>query len=156
MFFWIFIAHMALPLGEAGIREIGNEEPLLAAMKSTLQSPGMYIFPNMAAGSDQTANEKKIATGPSGLLIDFPARNFQFGKSLVIEFVTELVLVTVGIYLLTLTRISTFAGGWASLPCSGCAWQRPPAPRTGTGTAFRPPIRSPTALRAGWANFVRA
>jgi hypothetical protein len=39
MFFWIFIAHMALPPGEAGIRQIGNEEPLLAAMKSTLQSP---------------------------------------------------------------------------------------------------------------------
>jgi hypothetical protein len=48
MFFWIFIAHMALPLGEAGIRQIGNEGPLLAAMKSTLQSPGMYMFPNMA------------------------------------------------------------------------------------------------------------
>jgi hypothetical protein len=110
MFFWIFIVHMALPLGEAGIRQIGKEEPLLAAMKSTLQSPGMYMFPNMAAGSDQTANEKKIATGPSGLLIYFPARNFQFGKSLVIEFVTELVLVAVGMYLLTLTRISTFAG----------------------------------------------
>jgi len=145
---------MALPLGEAGIRQIGKEEPLLAAMKSTLQSPGMYMFPNMAAGSDQTANEKKIATGPSGLLIYFPARNFQFGKSLVIEFVTELVLV--GMYLLTLTRISTFAGGWASLPCSGCAWQRPPTSRTGTGTAFRPPPRWPTALRAGWATFVRA
>ena len=110
MFFWIFIAHMALPLGEAGIRQIDNEEPLLAAMKSTLHSPGMYMFPKMDVGGDQAANEKKIAAGPSGLLVYFPARDFQFGKSLVIEFATELVLVMVGMYLLTLTRIGTFAG----------------------------------------------
>ena len=109
MYIWIFIAHMALPLGEAGIKPIDNEEPLLAAMKSTLSAPGMYMFPKMDA-SDQAANERKMATGPSGMMVYFPSRGFNFGKSLAIEFLTELVAVMIAVYLLTLTRIGTFAG----------------------------------------------
>ena len=110
MYLWVSIAHMALPLGEAGIKQIDNEEPLLAAMKSTLRSPGMYMFPRMEPGGDQAENEKKMATGPSGILVYFPTRDFQFGKSLAIEFVTEFVIVAIGMYLLSLTRIATFAG----------------------------------------------
>ena len=109
MYFWVSIAHMALPLGEAGLRQIDNEEPLLAAMKSTLPDHGTYIFPKMNPG-DQAASEKKMATGPSGMLIYFPARDFQFGKSLAIEFLTELLPVMIGMYLLSLTGIATFAG----------------------------------------------
>jgi hypothetical protein len=101
---------MALPLGEAGIKQIENEETLLAAMQSTLPGPGMYVFPKMDAGGDQAANEKKMATGPSGIMVYFPSRDFQFGRSLAIEFVTELALVAIGMCLLRLTRIGTFAG----------------------------------------------
>jgi hypothetical protein len=32
MFIWTSIAHMALPFGEAGIREIPNESAVLSAM----------------------------------------------------------------------------------------------------------------------------
>ena len=110
MYTWIFIAHMASPLAEAGISQIHNEEPLLAAMNSTLRNPGMYMFPRMDAGGDQAAQEKKMATGPSGLLIYFPKRDFQFGKLLAIEFVNEFVQVLIGMYLLSLTRVGTFAG----------------------------------------------
>lgn len=110
MYLWIFVAHMLLPLGEAGIRQIDNEEALLASMKSTLPEQGMYMFPKMDASGDQAANEKKMAAGPSGLLIYFPVRDFQFGRSLALEFATELILVLVAVYLLTLTRVATFAG----------------------------------------------
>ena len=36
MFIWTAIAHMALPLGEAGIREIPNEAAVLGAMQSNI------------------------------------------------------------------------------------------------------------------------
>ena len=36
MFIWTSIAHMALPLGEAGIREIPNEAAVLSAMQSNI------------------------------------------------------------------------------------------------------------------------
>jgi hypothetical protein len=46
MFIWTSIAHMALPLGEAGIREIPNESAVLSAMQSNIgEQTGLYIFP---------------------------------------------------------------------------------------------------------------
>ena len=63
MFFWIFIAHTVLPLGETGVRQIDHEEPLLATMKSTLPTQGMYMFPRMDAAGDQAAYAKKLMGG---------------------------------------------------------------------------------------------
>jgi hypothetical protein len=110
MFVWTFIAHMVLPLGENGIKQIDNEQALLTTMQSTLSAHGFYMFPNMPSGGDQTENEKKIASGPSGMLIYFPKRDFSFGQALATEFVTELVPVLIAVYLLSLTGIGTFAG----------------------------------------------
>jgi hypothetical protein len=36
MFMWTSIAHMALPLGEAGINEIPNKPVVLSAMQSSI------------------------------------------------------------------------------------------------------------------------
>jgi hypothetical protein len=36
MFIWTSIAHMALPLGEAGLGEIPNESAVLSAMQSNI------------------------------------------------------------------------------------------------------------------------
>jgi len=108
MFIWSSIAHMALPLGEAGVQQIDKEDALLTTLQSTLSSHGLYMFPKM--GTEQVQNEKKIAAGPSGLLIYFPTRDFVFGKSLAIEFVTELLQALIAAYLLSLTSIGTFSG----------------------------------------------
>jgi hypothetical protein len=46
MFIWTSIAHMALPLGEAGISEIPSESTVLSAMQSNIgDKTGLYIFP---------------------------------------------------------------------------------------------------------------
>ena len=51
MFIWTSIAHMALPLGEAGIREIPNEAAVLSAMESSIaEKPGLYFFPGFGLG----------------------------------------------------------------------------------------------------------
>src|SRR5258706_7870284 len=84
MFIWSSIAHMALPLGEAGVQQIDKEDALLSTLHSTLSSHGLYMFPKMGPGSDMTQNEKKIATPPAALLIYFPAPDFVFVKSLAI------------------------------------------------------------------------
>jgi len=108
MFVWNFVAHDLLPLGEAGIKQIDNEQALLSTMKSTLSAPGMYMYPNMT--KDMSENEKKIASGPSGLLIYFPSRSFSFPKMLAIEFVTELLQALIAVYLLSLTSVGSFGG----------------------------------------------
>ena len=100
MFIWTSIAHMALPLGEAGINEIPNESAVLNAMQSSIgEKTGLYIFPGLGVGKNATREEKseamkqmqqRIAANPSGVLMYHPpGRPFAFGKSLAIEFSTE-------------------------------------------------------------------
>ncbi len=121
MFIWTSIAHMALPLGETGINEIPNESAVLSAMQSNMgDKTGLYIFPGLGVGKNATREEKseamkqmqqKIAANPSGILMYHPpGRPFAFGKSLVIEFSTEVVQAILVIWLLAQTRIGSFAG----------------------------------------------
>ena len=120
MFIWSFIAHDLLPLGEIGMREFKNESAVLDALKTNLaDARGLYHFPGHRAGPNATRQEKsdamkrameKAASGPSGLLIYHPSREFTFGKLLGIEFATEVLEAILVIFLLTQTSIESFAG----------------------------------------------
>ena len=121
MFIWTSIAHMALPLGEAGLREIPNESAVLGAMQNNIgEQTGLYIFPGPGVGKNATRQEKneamkhmgeKMATNPSGILMyHAPGRPFTFGKWLGIEFGTELLEAILVVFLLAQTGIATFAG----------------------------------------------
>jgi hypothetical protein len=121
MFIWTSIAHMALPLGQAGIREIPNESAVLGAMQSNIgEQTGLYIFPGPGIGKNATRQEKdeamkqmreKIAANPSGILMyHAPGRPFAFGKWLGVEFGTELLQAILVVFLLAQTRIVSFAG----------------------------------------------
>jgi len=121
MFIWTSIAHMALPLGEAGLREIPNESAVLGAMQNNIgEQTGLYIFPAPGVGKNATRQEKneamkhmgeKMATNPSGILMyHAPGRPFRLGKWLGIEFGTELLEAILVLFLLAQTRIASFAG----------------------------------------------
>jgi hypothetical protein len=121
MFVWTSVAHMALPLGEAGIREIPNESAVLSAMQSNIgDQTGLYIFPGPGVGKNATRQEKndamkhmveKIAANPSGILMyHAPGRPFTIGKWLGIEFGTELLQAILVVFLLAQTRIVNLAG----------------------------------------------
>ena len=101
MFIWTSVAHMSLPLGEAGIHEIPNESAVLSAMQSNIgDQTGLYIFPGRGVEKNATRQEKneamkhmaeKMAANPSGILMyHAPGRPFTIGKWLGIEFGTEL------------------------------------------------------------------
>jgi len=120
MFIWTSIAHMALPLGEAGINEIPNESAVLSAMQSSIgDKTRLYIFPGLGVGENATREEKsesmkqmqqRIAANPSGILMYRPSgRPFAFGKSLAVEFSTEVLQAILVIWLLAQTRIGSFA-----------------------------------------------
>ena len=121
MFVWTSIAHMALPLGEAGISEIPNESAVLGAMHSSIgDKSGLYIFPGLGVGKNATRQEKseamkqmqqRIAENPSGIMMYHPpGRQFAFGKALAVEFTTEALQAILVIWLLAQTRIGSFAG----------------------------------------------
>jgi hypothetical protein len=122
MFAWTAIAHMALPLGEAGVQNTMDDEALLSALKSTVKNKdGLYIYPTMGLPPEAThaqqnaAMEKyseKLEKNPSGLILYHPAgsRRMNMGKFLTTEFITELVEAFLAVWLLAQTRIMTFAG----------------------------------------------
>jgi hypothetical protein len=121
MFIWTSIAHMALPLGEAGIRETPNESAVVSAMHSNIgEQTGLYIFPGPGVGKNASREEKneamkhtaeKMAANPSGILMYHArGRPFAIGKWLGIEFGTELLEAILVVFLLAQTRIVSFAG----------------------------------------------
>ena len=121
MFIWTSIAHMVLPLGEAGINEIPNESAVLGVMQSSIgDKAGLYIFPGLGVGKSATREEKseamkqmqqRIAANPSGILMYHPpGRPFAFGKALAIEFSTEVLQAILVVWLLAQTRIGSLGG----------------------------------------------
>lgn len=120
MFIWSFVAHDLLPLGEIGMREFKDEASMLDTLKTSLgERRGMYHFPGHKAGPNATRQERsdaikraieKAGTGPSGMLIYHPSREFSFAKLLGIEFATELLEAILVVFLLTQTRIESFGG----------------------------------------------
>ena len=121
MFIWTSIAHMALPMGEAGISEIPNEAAVLNAMQTNIgDNTGLYVFPGLGVGKNASRQERseamkhmdeKIAANPSGFLMyHAPGRPFALGKSLGIEFVTELLESILVVFLLVQARVDSFAG----------------------------------------------
>jgi len=120
MFIWTSIAHMALPLGEAGVREIPNEAAVLSAMQSNMaENEGLYIFPGFGLGPNPSREAQheamqhvgeKLAQHPSGILMYHPAgsRPLVMVRYLSIEFATELLEAFLALFLLSLTRLTTF------------------------------------------------
>lgn len=131
MFAWTSIAHMALPLGEAGVQNTMNDDALLTALKSSVNDkPGLYIYPSMGLGPDAThaqrseamkSFEAKLEKNPSGFFIYHPAgsRPMNMGKYLTIEFITELCEALVAVWLLAQTRIATFGGRLGFVTAAG-------------------------------------
>ncbi|HEY2103881.1 MAG TPA: hypothetical protein VGH08_11585 [Chthoniobacterales bacterium] len=119
MFIWTSIAHMMLPLGEAGVREIPNEQAALAPLQQNIgDQSGLYLFPGLGVGPNPTREQRnhamkhvaeKYAAYPSGFLVYHPpGRSLAFGKLLATEFATELLQAILAVWLLTQTRLVTF------------------------------------------------
>ena len=120
MFAWTSLAHMVLPLGDAGIKEMPNEKGVLIAMNASLgETSGFYFFPGTGLPPEATMQQKraamdqygqKLAANPSGILIYHPpgAKPLTAGQ-LATEFFTELIEALLAVILLSQTRLTSFA-----------------------------------------------
>ncbi len=62
MFIWTSIAHMALPLGDTGVREMPNETIVLDSMQANIgEKSGFYYFPGLGLGDNPTHEQKSEA-----------------------------------------------------------------------------------------------
>jgi hypothetical protein len=119
MFVWASLAHMVLPLGQTGIKEIPNEASVLSALHSSLgEKSGLYMFPGMELGPNATREQQhaamehygeKLAANPSGLLVYHPpgVKALTPGQ-LITEFLTEVVEALIVVFLLAQTKLTSF------------------------------------------------
>jgi hypothetical protein len=130
MFFWAFLAHMILPLGEAGVQEIPNEQAVLSSLQSAIgPGSGIYLFPGMGLGANPTRQQqnaalpeytRKYAANPSGLLVYHPAgRQLMTFSMLFTEFLTELIESMLAVLLLAQTRLTGFGSRVAFVTAIG-------------------------------------
>ena len=119
MFAWTSIAHMVLPLGNIGVKEIPNEAPVLSAMNGSVGTAHwLYMFHGMGLGDNPSmkqmqdampAYQQKMASSPSGILIYHPpGRADAMGAMLGIEFGKELGMVLLAAMLLGMTRLESY------------------------------------------------
>jgi hypothetical protein len=111
MYVWTFVAHMILPLGEAGVQQISNEAALLGSMQSTLAvNSGMFIFPSQDKGMSMQDYGKKLTSSPRGIIVYHPAGTSpSLAPLFITEFVTELVEAMLAVFLLSATRLTTIS-----------------------------------------------
>ena len=132
MFIWSSIAHIMLPLGEVGVKEIPNETAVLSTMSSILGTAnGFYLFPGTGTGPNATRAEKqaamrdygkKLAANPSGILIYHPpGQSALTASQLGTEFLTELIEALLAAILLAQTRLGSFVARMGFIAVLGLA-----------------------------------
>jgi hypothetical protein len=130
MFIWVTIAHMVLPLGEAGTSEVPNESAVLEVLQTNISTPGLYLFPGLGLGPNPSRAQKHAAMKqmmenferePSGFLMFFPrgTRSMAIARWMSIEFVTELIESFLVVFLLSLTRLTTFGSRLGFITLAG-------------------------------------
>src|SRR5437899_2949659 len=127
-FAWSAVAHMLLPLGEAGVKEMPNDQTIMASMKANLPQRGLYLFPSSGLPATASRSEinaamqqqfQKYATGPSGLLMYHPARDISFPRMLMTELFTNILQLLIAVVLLGYTTVRSFAGRWWFVTVAG-------------------------------------
>jgi hypothetical protein len=127
-FVWSWVGHDLLPLGQAGLKEAPNEEVLTEAMKTNILDHGLYFFPGLhlqpnatmsQKGEAMQARLKKIAAGPSGILVYHPTWDFSFAKAMPTELGTNIIQMLLAVLLLGQTSLTGFAARWRFLTIVG-------------------------------------
>jgi hypothetical protein len=126
-FAWSSLAHMVLPLGEIGMREMPNEQAVITAMQG-LPDHGLYLFPGPGLPANATREQKnavmeqhfqKIATSPSGLLVYHPARPVSFPTMLGTEAATNILQLLLVAFLLGQANLAGFGARWGFVTVAG-------------------------------------
>src|SRR5262245_40826142 len=82
VFFWSFLSHMALPLGEIGVRQLPNQSAVMAALSENVKTAGFYYYP---FDKDMAQHDALLKTNPHGVLVYTPPGEVSFGKLLATE-----------------------------------------------------------------------
>ncbi len=109
-FIWGAISHIALGLGNVGIKSISNEAPVLAALQGNIKEAGFYFFPGLDRSPNLTKEQKaavekawgeKYLAGPRGILVYHPDGEAPMSpRQLLLQLAAEIVAALVAAFLL--------------------------------------------------------
>jgi hypothetical protein len=96
VFFWGFLSHAVLPIGEIGMRVSTDEDAVIAALKANLPEEGVYYVPYLDHETmrDEAKNQawgEKSAANPNAFIAYQPVgrNSAQMGTMLITEGVTN-------------------------------------------------------------------
>jgi hypothetical protein len=100
LFAWESVAHLVLPLGQAGLRTIDNEPTVVAALRDNVKQSGLYYFPAAAAtGTAQAGPTGILAFQPMASMTMMPSQLLtQLGADMVAMILAGLLLVQAGAF----------------------------------------------------------
>jgi hypothetical protein len=100
LFVWEAVAHLVLPLGQAGLKPLDNEQTVVASLRDNVKQPGLYYFPAPAAnGAEQapTGPTGFMAFQPNGALTMMPSQLLtQLGADVVVMVLAGILLLQAG------------------------------------------------------------
>jgi hypothetical protein len=108
-FVWGAVAHMALPIGEMGMKSATAEDPVISALRDNLPGEGVYMVPGLAPEkmSDEAAVKaysEKAKNNPNAFIIFQPTGRdgMNMGPQLAIQAVTDIVSAIIVAWVLSL------------------------------------------------------
>lgn len=138
MFVWGAVSHMLLPFHAKALQPIPNEAAVLSTLTADVGQPGMYFFPwidmsGKATPEQQAEWERRLASGPSGLMIYKPNGGESMSpRQLVSEFVSNVLAALLGALLLVqlpggvgrraLSLALVGVAAWLSISVSQWTW----------------------------------
>jgi hypothetical protein len=100
LFFWGFLSHTVLPLGELGVQNLPQDHAVIDAMRAAIPASGFYFFPRVDASQKIAADQ---LNGPHGIVIYHPSgASMMMTGQLINEFILNVTQALIAAYLLSL------------------------------------------------------
>jgi hypothetical protein len=112
IFFTSFLMCMVLPHHKKDFAKVPDEDALMELLRGQGITPGQYVYP-CADSMEQMKDpewQKKVADGPSGMMIIRPAGGFNMGKSMGQSMAFNLIMAFFVAYVATFTLNGMTAG----------------------------------------------
>lgn len=141
MFGWGAAAHMALPIGDMGVKSLPGEQLISPAMKFSIKERGFYMFPGTGEGEvteeAMRAWEEQYRQGPRGILVFDPSGGevmsgaqlgTEFASNVIAALFAAIILARVGGSVGYKALLAACFGviAWLSIVVSYCSWYRFP------------------------------
>ena len=135
IFIWGAVSHMALPLGEMGMAEAGNEDAVIAVLKENMPEAGVYLVPGLSSAqmSDDAAvaaYKAKSVANPNAFVVYQPVGRdgTQMTENLLRQYIGDTLAALIAAMILALGPFSKAKRVLMSVGMGAFAWLTVSAP----------------------------